>query len=165
MVFVLTHAQLEPFHQTDTAKEDVTLTLSSWTTSVTPTAQVDSSTEPMLPVFHNVQLVTFLTDQSANCQSKPAHQDNSTMLKTDSVPLAPTHAQNVNTPLDIVPLAQLDSLSHQTSALNQTAADQESSELPQDHVQHAHQSVLTVSAPLNVPHVLQVMFTTEPTVF
>ena len=161
----LTHAQWEPFHQTDTAKEDAIPTLTSWTTSATLPAQVESSTELTLPVFHNAQPVIFLMDQSANCQSKHAHQDNSTMPKMEYVPHVLTHVQNANTLQDIVHLAHLDSLLLQTSALNQTAADQESSELLQDHVQHAHQSVLIVLVLLNVPHALQVMFTTELTAF
>lgn len=130
------HAPSVPFPPMDTAKEDVILTLSSQTTNATLHVQAESSTELMLHVFRNVQLVTFLTKQFANCQSKLAHQNNSTMLKTEFVPLALSHAQNANTLTDIVLLAPLDSHLIQTSVLKQTTADQESSNLPQEHAQH-----------------------------
>lgn len=142
-------------------KEDVTLTLTFWTTSATAPAQVDSNTELMLPVFHNAQLDTFLTNQSVSCQSKPAHQDNTITPKTDFVPHVPILALNASTPTDIVPLAQLDSPSLPTSVLNQMLVDQEDSEQPQDHARPAHKSVSTVLVQLNVSHAPQVMFITE----
>lgn len=165
MVFVLTHAQSVPPPQTDIVKEDVTQILTSWTADATLAAPLDSPTELMLPVLHNAQLDTFLMDQSANCLSKPAHQDNSTTLKMEFAPLVPTHVLNVNTPTHIVSLAQVDSPFLTTSVLNQTAVDQEISELLQDHAQLAHQNVPTVSVPPIVQHVLQVTFTTELIVF
>lgn len=116
-------------------------------------------------MFLNAQLDTFLTDQSANYQSKPAHQDNFTTLKLELVLPVHSHALNASSPTLTVLPVHLDSHFQTTNVPNQTAVDQEDSELPQDHAQLAQPSALTVSAPLNVPLALQVMFLTEQTVF
>lgn len=164
-VFVLTHAQLVPSPQMDTVREDAIQILTFWITSVTIPAHLDSLTEPMSPVLLNVQLDTFLKDQSASYQSKHAHQDNSTTLKPAHVPLVFSRALNVNSPTLTVLSVHLDFPFQTTDVANQTAVDQEGSELHQDHVRHVRQNALIVSAPLNAQLALQVTFLTELTVF
>jgi hypothetical protein len=157
-------AQLVPLFQMDSVKEDAIPTLSSWITSVTLLAQLDSLSELMLLVSPNAQLDTFLKDLSANCLSKPAHLDNSTTLKPVHVLHVLSPALNVNSLPLSVPLAPQDSPLPATDVQKLTAVDQEDSELLQD-AQIAQSSVLTVSVPLNAQLALQVTFSTELTAF
>lgn len=160
---VLMPAHSEPSELTDIVKEDVILTLTSWTTSAMLNAQLDTSTEPMLPALLNAQLVMFLMDQSANLFHNHAHQVNSSTHKPAPVLPVNHHALNAHTLKTIVLPAPLDTHSLPTSVLNQTAVVPESSELPQDHVAPAHQSAKNVSALTNAQPVPPVTFSTELT--
>ena len=164
-VFASMLAQSVLSFPTDIVKEDVIPTLSSGTTDATASAHHPLNSELTLPVFHNAQLDTFLTEEYASFQSKPAHLDNSTTPKLELVLLVLSHAQNVNSPTHSVPLAQPVTHSTPTDALKQPDVDQEDSELLQDHAQPAQPNVLTALAPLNASPVLQAMFSTESTVF
>jgi hypothetical protein len=160
---VLMPAHSEPSESTDTVKEDVIRTLTSWTTSAMLNAQADTSTEPMLPALLNAQLVMFLMDLSVSLFHNHAHQVNSSTPKL--VPVLPVnhHAFNAHTLKTIVLPAPLDTHSLPTSVLNQTAVVLESSEVPQDRVPLAHQSVKNVLALTNAQPVPPDTFSTEPT--
>lgn len=157
-------AQLVPLFQMDSVKGDAIPTLTSWITSVTLYAQLDSLSELTLLVLPNAQLDTFLKDLSANCLSKPAHLDNSTTLKPVHVLPVLSPALNANSLALIVPLAPQDSPLPATDVQKLTAVDQENSELLQD-ARIALSSALTVSVPLNAQLALQVTFSTELTAF
>ena len=154
-------AQSVLLESTDIAREDVIQTLSSWTTSAMLSVQVDTSTELMLLVLLNVQLVMFLMVAFVNLFHNHAHQVNSSTHKLEHVLLVNHHAHNVNTVKTIVLHALLDIRLLQASALNQTAVVLENSELPQVHVLPAHQNVKNVSVLKIVPLVLQDTFSTE----
>jgi hypothetical protein len=95
--------QLELSPQEDIVREDVTPTPTSSITNVTLNAPQAYSTEPVSPVSPHAPQVTFLKEQSADSQSKPAPQDSSTTPKQAHVLNAHIPVHNVSSHNPIVP--------------------------------------------------------------